>query len=103
MAQAPQSAQGTKNAGFTGNRKVVYPNGNSYFGEWLNGKPHGRGTYNYASGSVYKGSFENGLSNGYGIYTWKKPDGSIFQIYEGDWIQDKRSGWGVETVLGISI
>ena len=58
--------------GFTGNRKVVYISGNSYDGELLNGKRHGRGTYTFASGSVYEGSFENSLFHGHGKYTWKK-------------------------------
>ena len=98
MTQAPQSAQGY--AGFTGNRKAVFSNGTTYDGEWLNGKPHGRGTLNHVSGSVYEGSYENGLQHGYGKYTQKKPDGSIRQTYEGDFLQDKHSGWGVLTFEG---
>lgn len=34
-----------------------YANGNSYEGDWVNGKFHGTGTYVWASGSYYKGEY----------------------------------------------
>ena len=54
---------------------LVYPDGNKYVGEWINGLFHGQGIYTVASdGNSYIGEFRIGfLWNG----TMKKKDGSI--------------------------
>ncbi|MBL94348.1 MAG: hypothetical protein CMF70_03495 [Magnetovibrio sp.] len=37
----------------------IYPNGATYTGEWLNGKRHGKGVYEYTDGKILEGFFEN--------------------------------------------
>ena len=63
---------------------VVYPNGNKYVGEWMNGLFHGQGKYTISSnGYSYVGEFRVGsLWNGtikekngtidYKVVNWKK-------------------------------
>ena len=31
----------------------------TYSGDWVDGKPHGKGKYTYASGEVYEGDWDN--------------------------------------------
>ena len=54
---------------------VVYPDGNKYVGEWMNGLFHGQGIYTIASdGYSYVGEYRIGsLWNG----TMKEKDGTI--------------------------
>jgi len=54
---------------------LVYPDGNKYVGEWMNGLFHGQGIYTIASdGYSYVGDYRIGsLWNG----TMKKKDGTI--------------------------
>ena len=54
---------------------VVYPDGNKYVGEWMNGLFHGQGIYTTASdGYSYVGEYRIGsLWNG----TMKRKDGTI--------------------------
>ena len=51
-------------------RGEIYKNGNSYFGQFLNNKPHGFGTLVEANGDKYIGQWENGQRNGQGTYIW---------------------------------
>lgn len=51
---------------FEGNALATYPNGDSYKGDFLNGKPHGDGVYKYAHGDVYSGKFVAGVKEGLG-------------------------------------
>ena len=39
---------------------INYSNGDKYVGNLKDGKPHGKGTYNFANGSFCKGTFKNG-------------------------------------------
>jgi hypothetical protein len=41
------------------------PNGDSYVGNWVNGRQHGTGTHTHKN-SVYKGEFINSLKHGFG-------------------------------------
>ena len=45
-----------------------YTNGDSYLGNFLNGKFHGRGMYTFKNGTTYIGDFKNGQINGKGGY-----------------------------------
>ena len=49
-------------------RGEIYKNGNSYFGQFLNDKPHGFGTLIEVNGNKYFGQWENGEMNGHGTY-----------------------------------
>ena len=50
---------------------MVYPNGNTYEGMWLDGKKHGRGLMIWLDRRErYDGEWKNGLQNGIGVHTW---------------------------------
>ena len=50
---------------------LVFDNGNTYAGEWLNGKPNGQGIYTFKNtGDTYKGQFVDSKFNGSGVFTW---------------------------------
>ena len=87
-------------------RGEVYKNGNSYFGQFLNNKPHGFGTLIDADGNKYIGQWENGEMNGHGTYIWgpnsKKTILFIFKSksrrsgdkYIGQWKNGEMNGQG---------
>ncbi len=65
---------------------VVYPDGNKYVGEWMNGLFHGQGIYTTASdGYIYVGEYRIGsLWNG----TMKGKDGTIdYKVVNGEKIK----------------
>lgn len=37
--------------------KMIYKSGDSYDGEWVNGKFHGHGVYKFKDGTVYSGGY----------------------------------------------
>lgn len=45
------------------------------------------GTYKYEDGKKYKGDFMRNKRHGYGVFTW--PNG---KIYEGHWVNGKQHG-----------
>lgn len=55
--------------GFTGSATASYPNGDTYTGDFLDGRKHGPGIYTYANGDVYDGVYENDLRHGLGRFT----------------------------------
>jgi hypothetical protein len=71
-----------------GQGKYTYPNGDSFTGTAVNGRPV-KGTVLYANGGVYKGQFHNGQRHGHGTSTL--PNG---EKYEGEWKKGKRHGQG---------
>ncbi|KAH3760579.1 Rab GTPase [Pelomyxa schiedti] len=62
-----------------------YPNGDTYSGEWTNGRHHSRGVYAWSSGGTHDGEWLSGKIDGWGVYHWA--DGSW---YEGLWRDDRR-------------
>ena len=58
--------------------------GDLYFGESVNGKPNGFGTYVYENGNTYKGNWLNGTYNGFGSLVYANGDKK-----EGNWISNK--------------
>jgi len=96
--------------------KFTYDNGDVYEGNWINGKRHGKGKYDYADGiswydgewvddkkegygtehypdnDEYKGYFKNGKRNGKGIYKYVNGD-----IYDGNFTNSIRTGKGKYT------
>lgn len=66
-------------------------NAEEYTGDWKNGVPSGRGTYNWSNGSKYEGNYEDGKKRGQGKYTFNF--GKSF--YEGSWSNGKPNGKGV--------
>ena len=41
----------------------VYANGDSYAGEWKDGKKHGQGIYTWADGERYEGEWDSGTKS----------------------------------------
>ena len=63
-------------------QRIELVNGNSYWGDILNGLPHGYGKKSSAYGTSYQGEFKNGMEDGYG--TSYDQSGDI--TYQGIWI-----------------
>ena len=51
----------------------MFCNGDSYIGEYKEGKPDGKGQYNWRNASFYVGEFKMGLKHGKG--RWKSGKG----------------------------
>ncbi|XP_018581173.1 alsin isoform X3 [Scleropages formosus] len=66
-----------------------------YQGHWKEGKMHGFGTYSYATGEVYEGSFQDNARHGHGMLRSGKLTSSSPSVFIGQWIQDKKTGYGV--------
>jgi hypothetical protein len=64
--------------------------GQTYKGEWKDGKASGQGVQTWPGGSLYEGGFEDDKQSGYGAFAW--PDG---RRYEGEWRGGAQSGRGV--------
>ncbi|MYM64780.1 protein kinase [Pseudomaricurvus sp. HS19] len=75
-----------------GEGRFDWNNGQSYDGDWRADVRTGQGFYQWTNGDSYIGGFDNGNRQGRGIYTWG--DGSS---YTGGWKQSKRHGSGVYT------
>ncbi|GMH25075.1 hypothetical protein Nepgr_026918 [Nepenthes gracilis] len=70
----------------------VFPNGDVYYGDYLDALPHGRGKYTWSDGTVYEGEWEEGKMTGKGCIVW--PSG--FK-YEGDFSGGYLHGCGTFT------
>lgn len=66
-------------------KKVVYNNGDTYYGEMLDGRRHGYGIYYWANGDFWYGKYENGYRQGYGALY--KTD---HRVFSGKWIGDSK-------------
>ncbi|OMJ79240.1 hypothetical protein SteCoe_20793 [Stentor coeruleus] len=64
--------------------------GSVYYGELINGIPHGIGKEKWPEGSFYEGSYNNGFRTGQGVFTW--PDRSS---YKGSFVNNEIQGYGV--------
>lgn len=48
----------------------VFDSGESYEGEWKDGKYNGKGKYTFSNGDSYNGEWENSLFDGFGTYRY---------------------------------
>ncbi len=66
----------------------IFDNGNSYTGDWREGKLEGKGLFVFKdTGDVYVGEFHNGLRNGRGTYF--RGNSSI--LFSGEWTNDRKA------------
>ena len=72
-----------------GKGKLVYPNGDTYEGDFVNGSLEGEGVFINVNYGVYQGQFSKNVRNGSGSFAFKTGDS-----YQGDWKNDKRDGIG---------
>lgn len=87
---------------------LVFPDGSTYEGEYVNLLPHGKGKMTWTNGNTYEGTFVNGIRTGTGTYRWANGNtykGEFFnnqchghgklidangRVTEGTWINDQR-------------
>ncbi|KAK7113743.1 alsin-like isoform X2 [Littorina saxatilis] len=65
-------------------------------GNWKEGKLNGTAHIKYANGDEYKGYFQNGQRFGHGVLQQGRHLSSYASIYVGEWLSDKRHGYGVQ-------
>mgnify|MGYP006109477875 CR=1 FL=1 len=79
--------------GYTGKALAQYPQGDSYFGYFIDGIREGRGLYRYASnGEKYDGEWKANFKDGIGRMTYAKAG-----EYHGFWEHGRRHGEGIFT------
>ena len=61
----------------------VYANGDTYVGEFINGKANGQGTHTEANGTVYVGQFKDNLHHGRGSLTLANGDKFVGEFKDG--------------------
>ena len=68
----------------------------TYRGEFVNGKKHGQGQFQYANGDVYVGEWRENLYHGFGVLTSAdyRDAGRLLKgrCYRGEWVLGKREG-----------
>ena len=82
-------------------QEATYADGETYAGEWCDGKKNGRGTYKWADGSMYEGDWVDNEMHGAGRETYA--NGPFKVTYEGEWVRGKRHGAGKMTWAGGSM
>ncbi|MDM8562056.1 hypothetical protein QUF54_01745 [Candidatus Marithioploca araucensis] len=68
---------------------VHWPNGDRYYGDYVEKERTGDGVYIWANGDRYKGEFFEGKRDGEGAYIWANGD-----RYKGDYAENQRDGEG---------
>ncbi|ETE57911.1 Alsin, partial [Ophiophagus hannah] len=66
-----------------------------YIGFWKESKMCGHGIYRYATGEVYEGSFQDNMRHGHGLLRSGKLTSSSPSMFIGQWVMDKKAGYGV--------
>ena len=92
-----------------------WPNGDKYYGSFVNGSFHGIGTLHHYNGDKYEGDFRNDIVQGKGVKSFNNGNkyigdfiGGTFQgkgtffwnngdKYVGDWVNGARQGKGIYT------
>ncbi|CAM9423567.1 unnamed protein product [Ascophyllum nodosum] len=81
----------------SGVHAYVYESGDTYVGNWKNGRRHGVGVYEErATGNSYEGDWCEDLRHGRGVLT----SGAKDFLYDGEWVKDKRTGRGNCVIRG---
>ncbi len=71
---------------------IILSDGDTYEGNYVNGKANGLGHFYNDDGDHYEGHFKNGLRSGKGTY-WYSPESELFK-YEGEWEAGREHGKG---------
>jgi TPR repeat protein len=66
-----------------GTGTFTYPDGETYVGEFVDGKQHGKGTLTWPSGNKYVGEFLDGNIQGKGTLTWPNGDKYFGEFRDG--------------------
>ncbi|XP_074841365.1 ALS2 C-terminal-like protein isoform X2 [Carettochelys insculpta] len=66
-----------------------------YEGEWLWGKPHGKGTLKWPDGRNHAGDFKEGLEHGFGICLIPLASEDKYDCYKCHWCEGKMRGYGI--------
>mmetsp|Transcript_44699 Transcript_44699/g.127564 ORF Transcript_44699/g.127564 Transcript_44699/m.127564 type:complete len:696 (+) Transcript_44699:121-2208(+) len=76
----------------------LLPDGSRYIGDWAGGRPEGQGTLVFPGGDTYKGQFLEGAMHGEGFYQRREGSGdpSIASSYRGQWHAGLKDGYGTE-------
>ncbi|NXM14280.1 AL2CL protein, partial [Ploceus nigricollis] len=69
--------------------------GATYEGEWLWGKPHGKGTLKWRDGRNHVGDFQEGQEHGFGICLVPRRSEDRYDCYKCHWYQGKMRGYGI--------
>uniref|UniRef100_A0A8C9MSF0 ALS2 C-terminal like n=1 Tax=Serinus canaria TaxID=9135 RepID=A0A8C9MSF0_SERCA len=69
--------------------------GATYEGEWLWGKPHGKGTLKWRDGRNHVGDFQEGLEHGFGICLVPRRSEDRYDCYKCHWYRGKMRGYGI--------
>lgn len=73
---------------YHGKGTMLFPNGDKYKGEWLEGRMHGNGNYTWKeSGRIYEGMYNGGLKEGRGRL-WMRDNIWL----EGEWRDGMKEG-----------
>lgn len=75
-----------------GHGQFTFADGDTYQGDWHEGKIHGNGIYTFADGSRYEGSWKDGIKSGCGLYVFANGDS-----YSGEYLNGNRHGQGTYT------
>lgn len=73
---------------------------NQILGEFDYDNMNGIVSVNYGNGNSYKGEMKDGRRNGKGIFEWmsrgkKNMKAKFREFYDGEWLDNKRDGYGV--------
>ena len=91
MSSATANADCISGNCVNGQGTYTFTNGNTYFGDFIDGKRTGQGTFTYANGDKYVGAFLHGNRHGQGILTLF--DGTL---KSGIWEKDRYFGIKVD-------
>ena len=78
--------------------RMVWPDGSSYEGSWLEGLMEGEGEITWSDGSGYHGEWLKGQRYGRGVYTNGNGD-----VHVGGWVDNVAEGQGTLTMLSGSV
>ena len=76
----------------------MWPNGQTYEGDFKLDECEGEGTLHYPDGKTFVGSWKNGKKHGTGDYSW--PNGVKYYVY---YLEGKQQGEGQLDNAGVSL